>query len=272
MYLINSVQVEKKDFIIPVENMGVWRGDGVFEAIKIHDGYPFAIDLHIERLARSCSKVFFENIDYEKIKDDIIFIANEHKDGYVRTLILRSEHNSHDIFCFYQPPISISQEFSLQTQKAFWQSGGDYDLDSTFNIGTKSTSYGMNISHTRAAEQDGFTDALLVNKDEIILEGPTFTFGWINNNKIYVPDLKLGILDSITRKYLIKFGVEKKLTVLEARIKISDLDEIDACFVLSTAKHAVPVFKINEIEYSDHDLITEIQNVFSEQIRTERTN
>ena len=67
MYLINSVQVEKKDFIIPVENMGVWRGDGVFEAIKIHDGYPFAIDLHIERLARSCSKVFFDNIDYEKI-------------------------------------------------------------------------------------------------------------------------------------------------------------------------------------------------------------
>ena len=129
MYLINSVQVEKNDFTIPIENMGVWRGDGVFEAIKIHDGYPFAIDLHIDRLARSCSKVYFENIDYEKIKEDIIFIANNYEDGYVRTLILRSEKNSHDIFCFYQPPISISQNFSLQTQKAFWQSGGDYDLD-----------------------------------------------------------------------------------------------------------------------------------------------
>lgn len=272
MYLINSVQVEKKDFIIPVENMGVWRGDGVFEAIKIHNGYPFAIDHHIERLSKSCSRVFFENIDYKKIREDITFIANKYEDGYVRTLILRSEKSSHDIFCFYQPPISISRKFSLQTQKAFWQSGGDYDLNSTFNIGTKSTSYGMNISHTRAAEHDGFTDALLVNKDEIILEGPTFTFGWIKNDKIYVPDLKLGILDSITRQYLIKFGVEKKLTVLEDRIKTSDLDKIDACFVLSTAKHAVPVFKINDIDYPDHNLITEIQNIFTEQIRTERTN
>jgi len=90
MYLINSVQVEKKDFIIPVENMGVWRGDGVFEAIKIHDGYPFAIDLHIERLEKSCSKVFFENIDYKKIKDDINFIANKYENGYVRTLILNT--------------------------------------------------------------------------------------------------------------------------------------------------------------------------------------
>ena len=244
----------------------------MFEAIKIHNGYPFAIDHHIERLSKSCIKVFFENIDYKKIREDIIFIANKYKDGYVRTLILRSEQSRHDIFCFYQPPISISHKFSLQTQKAFWQSGGDYDLNSTFNIGTKSTSYGMNISHTRAAEHDGFTDALLVNKDEIILEGPTFTFGWIKNDKIYVPDLKLGILDSITRQYLIKFGVEKKLTVLEDRIKTSDLDKIDACFVLSTAKHAVPVFKINDIEYPDHNLITEIQNTFTEQIRTERTN
>ena len=79
-------------------------------------------------------------------------------------------------------------------------------------------------------------------------------------------------MDSITRQYLIKFGVEKKLTVLEDRIKTSDLEEIDACFVLSTAKHAVPVFKINEIEYANHDLITEIQNVFIEQIRTELLN
>ena len=37
-----------------------------------------------------------------------IDIANKYENGYVRTLILRSEPGSHDIFCFYQPPISIS--------------------------------------------------------------------------------------------------------------------------------------------------------------------
>ena len=44
MYLIDGVQVEKEDFILPVENIGVWRGDGIFEAIRIHEGYPFGID------------------------------------------------------------------------------------------------------------------------------------------------------------------------------------------------------------------------------------
>ena len=64
MYLIDGVQVEKEDFILPVENIGVWRGDGIFEAIRIHKGYPFGIDLHIERFKNSASKVFFNDINY----------------------------------------------------------------------------------------------------------------------------------------------------------------------------------------------------------------
>ena len=58
MYLIDGIEVEKKDFILPVENIGVWRGDGIFEAIRIHEGYPFGIDLHIERLKNRHLKYF----------------------------------------------------------------------------------------------------------------------------------------------------------------------------------------------------------------------
>ena len=75
MYLIDGIEVEKKDFILPVENIGVWRGDGIFEAIRIHEGYPFGIDLHIERFKKSASKVFLDNIDFEKIKSDIFLVA-----------------------------------------------------------------------------------------------------------------------------------------------------------------------------------------------------
>ena len=65
---------------------------------------------------------------------------------------------------------------------------------------------------------------------------------------------------------------KKKLPVFEDRIKISDLDKIDAWFILSTAKHAVPIFKIDDIQYQEHSLVRDIQNLFTEQIRTERTN
>ena len=81
MYLIDGVQVEKEDFILPVENIGVWRGDGIFEAIRIHEGYPFGIDLHIERFKKSASNVFFEDINFEKIKKDILLVAENFQNG-----------------------------------------------------------------------------------------------------------------------------------------------------------------------------------------------
>ena len=61
MYLINDLEVTKEEFTLPVENLAVWRGDGVFEALKIHDHYPFGLEKHIDRLKQSCKKQLFEN-------------------------------------------------------------------------------------------------------------------------------------------------------------------------------------------------------------------
>ena len=77
MYLINGKEVKKEDFNIPVENLAIWRGDGIFEAIAIHNGYLFAIDKHMERFAKSAEKMFFDDIDFTKIKEDLISIASK---------------------------------------------------------------------------------------------------------------------------------------------------------------------------------------------------
>ena len=91
MYLINETEVAKEDFQLSVENLAVWRGDGVFEALKIHDYFPFGIDDHIERLKQSCNKQLFENVDFSLIKNNILKIASQYQSGYVRILILRND-------------------------------------------------------------------------------------------------------------------------------------------------------------------------------------
>ena len=49
MYLVNGEEVSKENFVAPVEDLVIWRGAGIFEAIRIHGGYLFALDKHIER-------------------------------------------------------------------------------------------------------------------------------------------------------------------------------------------------------------------------------
>ena len=271
MYLINGIEVYKEDFQLPVENLAVWRGDGVFEALKIHDHFPFGIDNHIERLKQSCKKQLFEDVDFSLIKNNIFKIASQYKSGYVRILILRNDSEEEfTIYSFYQQPINIPENYSLESQPAPWHPGGDFEVNSDNIVGSKSTSYAYNIKQTREAIRNGFSDALLLNNKGVVLEGPTFSIGWIEGETIYVPDLDLGILDSVTRKYLLKFGKENKIATEVSRITIDELYTVDTVFVMSTAKHGIFVSKIDDKTYTQSPLLNTVQNLFSEEVLKEK--
>ena len=271
MYLINGKEVKKEDFNIPVENLAIWRGDGIFEAIAIHNGYLFAIDKHMERFAKSAEKMFFDDIDFTKIKEDLISIASKFDNGYMRVIIGRgTDKDKSDVYIFYQDLINFPESFSLQSQKAHWQSGGDFSLDEVENIGSKTISYAMNINQTRLAQKSGYTDSLLLNKDGIVLEGPTFCVSWIIDNKIYVPSLDLGILDSITRRTLIDIAKEAGLDLKVENIHINDIYNVDTVFALSTAKHGIFVSQIDDQTYTEDPLLEIIRQSFSDFIEKER--
>ena len=271
MYLINGKEVKKEDFNIPVENLAIWRGDGIFEAIAIHNGYLFAIDKHMERFAKSAEKMFFDDIDFTKIKEDLISIASKFDNGYMRVIIGRgTDKDKSDVYIFYQDLINFPESFSLQSQKAHWQSGGDFSLDEVENIGSKTISYAMNINQTRLAQKSGYTDSLLLNKDGIVLEGPTFCVSWIIDNKIYVPSLDLGILDSITRRTLIDIAKEAGLDLKIENIHITDIYNVDTVFALSTAKHGIFVSQIDDQTYTEDPLLEIIRQSFTDFIEKER--
>jgi len=271
MYLINGKEVKKEDFNIPVENLAIWRGDGIFEAIAIHNGYLFAIDKHMERFAKSAEKMFFDDIDFTKIKEDLISIASKFDSGYMRVIIGRgTDKDKSDVYIFYQDLINFPESFSLQSQKAHWQSGGDFSLDEVENIGSKTISYAMNINQTRLAQKSGYTDSLLLNKDGIVLEGPTFCVSWIIDNKIYVPSLDLGILDSITRRTLIDIAKEAGIDLKIENIHINDIYNVDTVFALSTAKHGIFVSQIDDQTYTEDPLLEIIRQSFTDFIEKER--
>src|SRR6478752_9303611 len=48
---------------VPVTDHGLTVGDGVFEAVKVVHGRPFALDRHLERLHRSAAGLGLEGVD-----------------------------------------------------------------------------------------------------------------------------------------------------------------------------------------------------------------
>ena len=53
---------------ISVVDHGVTVGDGVFEAIKIVDGEPFAVQRHLDRLVRSAAGLGLPEVDLDGVR------------------------------------------------------------------------------------------------------------------------------------------------------------------------------------------------------------
>ena len=107
MYLINGNVVEKEDFNIPVEDMLVWRGDGIFEAIKLHDGFPFGIDLHLDRLSSSAEKLNLD-IDIQDIRKWIIHVSSHFQKGMLEQLSHVAKKKKGQIYtCFTNLQLNI---------------------------------------------------------------------------------------------------------------------------------------------------------------------
>ena len=272
MYLVNGKISNKEEFNISVEDMLVWRGDGIFEAIRIYDGFPFGIELHLERLESSAKKLDLD-VSISNIKDWIVQSSLNLKSGYVRTIISRGkEDTGSNVYIFQQPLVKYPKEFTLLSQKAPWHPAGDFTQEDFSAIGVKSTSYALNMQHTRAAKQKGFTDALLLSRSNIVLEGPTFSICWIKKETIYTPSLDLGILDSITRKYLFSICNLNKIKIKEVEASVDELLDADAVFLISTAKHAMPVFKIDDCLYPENQLIKTLQGLYKKTVESEKAN
>src|SRR3954468_36433 len=56
---------------VGVTDHGFTVGDGVFEAIKVVDGLPFALDLHLARLHRSAAGLGLPGVDEDLVRRGI---------------------------------------------------------------------------------------------------------------------------------------------------------------------------------------------------------
>src|SRR4051794_20772188 len=56
---------------ITVSDHGLTVGDGVFEAVKVVDDQPFALALHLERLARSAAGLGLPELDVTLVRQGV---------------------------------------------------------------------------------------------------------------------------------------------------------------------------------------------------------
>jgi len=223
-------------------------GYGVFEGIRAYNTENgvrvYKATEHYERLKKSCQMM---NIPFEYDVDDLIeqtykvLELNNFTDAYVRPLV----------FC--GPNMSLTKPSSVSILICAWEWGaylGDNLLNVTISSfcrpHPKSTKieakvcghYVNSILASTEAKEKGFDEALLLDTDGFLAEGPGSNLFFEKEGKLFTP--KTGnILPGITRATVIELCKDLEIELTEGAFLLEDLANADSAFLCGTAAEII---------------------------------
>lgn len=223
-------------------------GYGVFEGIRSYNTENgvrvYKATEHYERLKRSCQMI---NIPFEYDVDDLIeqtykvLEVNNFTDAYVRPLV----------FC--GPNMSLTKPSSVSILICAWEWGaylGDNLLNVTISSfcrpHPKSTKieakvcghYVNSILATTEAKDKGFDEAILLDTDGFLAEGPGSNLFFEKEGKLFTP--KTGnILPGITRATVVELCKDLEIELTEGAFLPEDLANADSAFLCGTAAEII---------------------------------
>lgn len=252
------------DGTISVTDSSVLRGDGCFEVMRSYGGKAFAVAEHVERLHRSAEALGLGLPSTSELTDWIESVAETCGDCLVRVVVTRGSavpgiDTPPSVIVFGHDLPAQSSACTLFPLVAPWQGGGvDWQL-----AGAKTLSYAPNLASTRSAVEAGFEDALLLTTDGLMLEGPTFSVGWVVDGVLETPALDLGILDSITRRVVLDEARRIGIEVVEGRWGLDRLDDASEVLALSTVREVQPVSDVGDRTFEPGDVAKRLAEVFA---------
>jgi branched-chain amino acid aminotransferase len=220
------------DATIPLPDDGLYRGDGVFEVIRLYSGRPFALGEHLDRLERSAAAIELP-VERQLIERELEALLDSFGDGEAQLRIVVTRGGRRILLTEELPERGASVRLASVTYSPI-----------VILTGVKSLSYAANMQATRMAEARGGDEALLVRPDGIVLEAPTSSIFWVSpEGGLRTPSLEAGILDSITRARIIR-----PLHAEEGEFPVEDLLGAREAFLASTVREVQPVAAIDRHE------------------------
>lgn len=214
---------------LPLPDDGLYRGDGVFEVIRLYRGRPFTLAAHLDRIERSAAAIELP-VDRAAIERELTPLLARHgkADGQIRIVLTRAGRRL--LLIEELPPRGATVRLATVTYSP------NVILD-----GVKSISYAANMQATRIAQAGGADEALLVRPDGAVLEAPTSAVFWVaGSGSLRTPSLEAGILDSITRAQIVR-----ELEVEEGQFGVDDARAAGEAFLASTTREIQPVAAID---------------------------
>jgi branched-chain amino acid aminotransferase len=228
-----------------VDDHGVTVGDGVFEALKVVDGQPFALDRHLARLHRSAAGLGLGPVDDAVLRQGVKAVLADHLPlGRIRITVTGGPAPMGSGRGDSQPTVIVTadalQPFPETTSVITvpWPRNERGAL-----AGLKTTSYAENVIALAEAKRRGATEAVFANTQGHLCEGTGTNVFYVVDGELRTSSLASGCLAGVTRGLILEWYGGR-----EVDEPIEVLDRASEIFLASTTRDAQAVVRWNDRE------------------------
>ena len=239
--------VDLNEPVVRADDDALARGRAVFETLRVYEGRPFRLREHLARLASSAARVGLPAPPLDEL-------------ARLAALALDAAATPEATLRFYWTPGAPGGDptgLVLVGQVPGWiepARAAGQKLVSLFHPrrsvtwllpATKSTSYAVNMAAEAEAKRRGADDAVFVDAEGIVLEGPVTNIWWRRGETLHTPSLDLGILAGETRATLLELAAGCGYSVEENIAPLADLTAADEIFTSSSVREVMPVVSLD---------------------------
>ena len=276
---INGEFVDESNAKISVLDHGFLFGDSIYEVVRTVNGKLFAADRHLKRLHNSAA-----SLDMPLQHDDEWLLQHWRDmhakrgggESYLRIIITRGVGplSLDYTACETQNYIGIAKPLTIWADEDYAHGCKIVLADVRRNPkqatdpAIKSGNYLNNVLALKEARTGGATEAVMLNVEGYVTEATTSNVFMVKNGVVKTPALKEGLLEGVTRGFILQACKDLGLRCDETAFTGEELLDADEVFITGTTRDVMPVAYIGDkqIKRTPGTLTIRIANTYHEML------
>ncbi|MCC7429529.1 aminotransferase class IV family protein [bacterium] len=247
---LNGKIVSSSEGKISVSDRGLLYGESVFESLRIYEGIPFLLDLHLKRLYESAHFLEFSlPFTFDEIENFVwVYLKKANlKEGFLRITLTSGNENLKGNFLIFtlnkQLPTSNDYKNGVKIQFSSYLKPNLFNYHSNLKTGN----YLNSVLAKKEAQKNGFFESIFLSETEKVLECSNSNIFFINKNVLVTPALtNTPVLAGITRKIVLDLAKKMALPTSQRVISKDECDFFSECFVTNSFIGILPVTQIGK--------------------------
>ncbi|WP_261134746.1 aminodeoxychorismate lyase [Bacillus sp. Marseille-Q3570] len=258
MYIyLNGEFIKDTEASISPFDYGYLYGIGVFETFRIYEGHPFLLNEHLERMNNALHDLNIRkvtgNAEIESIIDQLLQL-NGWTNASIRLNISAGNGAPALKTLEFKDPTIMVYGGELADAPVTLQEKEAKVLRIPRNtpegqIRLKSHHF-LNNLLAKQELQDPAIEGIFLTDEGFVAEGITSNIFWMKENTLYTPVIDTGILNGITRQYVLSLCDKLGISVQVGKFKKEELLQAEECFITNSIQEIIAISRIDDTTFT----------------------